>query len=74
MSLLNFIYDIEQDGQIRQLKDEIQTLKQRIDILEQWIHYYNDRRSDRSDIRQDARAMAKFAESNTRATSVPILR
>ena len=40
MSLLSWIWDIDQDTKIIRLKDEIKSLKERVEILEGWIIYH----------------------------------
>lgn len=58
MSLFNFVWDIDQDGKIHTLTNEIDQLKQRINVLEQWIQHYNDRQPNQPDIQPHAAKMA----------------
>lgn len=39
MSVFNFIWDAAQDGHIDELTEEIEELKKRVQILEDWIRY-----------------------------------
>jgi len=47
MSLLSWIWDIDQDSKIIRMKDEIKSLKERVEILEGWIIYHEQQIRDR---------------------------
>ena len=41
MSVFNWIWDFDQDSKINDQSDRIDELTKRIEILENWIRYYN---------------------------------
>lgn len=43
MGMLNWIWDISQDSSISRHNDEIEQLTKRVQILEDWIRYYEQR-------------------------------
>lgn len=43
MSLFNWIWDFDQDSKITESQEKIEALEKRVDILEQWIRYLNEK-------------------------------
>jgi hypothetical protein len=41
MSLLNWIWDIDQDGKIRDQRVQIEELNRDVELLKQWVEYLN---------------------------------
>ena len=42
MSVLGFIWDVSQDGQISELEDRIKSLEKDLNIAKEWIEYLNN--------------------------------
>ena len=40
MSIFNWIWDFDQDSKINEQSDRIDELSKRVEVLEQWIRYY----------------------------------
>ena len=44
--MFGFLWDVSQDGRIREQAEKIEELEQRIDVLEQWIRYFAEKEKE----------------------------
>lgn len=51
MSLLNWIWDLDQDSKLSSQEDKIEELEKRVEILEDWIRYLMENKRDKDELR-----------------------
>ena len=40
MSLFNYMWDLSQSGQISELKEKVEDLEKKVEILHEWVQYF----------------------------------
>lgn len=49
MGAFNFIWDLHQSGQLEELREEVDQLKQRVVVLEEWIRHLTESKEEKVD-------------------------